>query len=359
MGFKFDSIKLREVSKLIGDLNISSIIGAGSLVALGEGIKKLIESSSSLSSNLLTLQANTGIDLGFAQQFEDASKALGSSKEAAEGLITSLSKIRNDVAMGKGIPVGLQLLGYNEQDFQGTIEDTIKMINERLSKALPENATKPQKEHFAGFVSSLAQSLGASPDMLKPLINPDLFKIMDKFLVLTKDDVKENQQATLQWSIAVENVNTEFKMMATHFLPPIIDILKNFNEGGGFKEFAKDVEFIAKWFDRWVTALGIIKNYTNAGLLNLGSFASQPLIAATKFHNEMSHAASMAPMNFSQIMAGIKEALGIHAKPSQVTISVAPITIHANDPQEFVKKFDDHFKKYMELASSQFTLGQV
>lgn len=338
VGFKFDSIKLREVTKLIGDLNISSIVGATSLVALGEGIKNLIESTSQLSSNLTTLKTNTGVDNQFTQQFEKAAKAMGSSKEAADGLITSLSKIRQSVKFGGAVPRGLALMGINYQDIMGSEEDLIAKINRLLSQK-PQLRTQAQKEAWASFISSINADLGATPDLLKALSNPTLFNTMHKFLTLSENEINANVEATKQWTIAVENVNMELLKTADKLLPTITDLLRKFNDGTGIQTVANTLKGVGDELYKVALAYDIIKNYGKAALLNIGSAASQPLINAAKLGNEIRK-------DFSTPITTVK-------------IDVAPITVQANDPHEFIKRFDEHFKRYMALTSSQFTIGQT
>lgn len=338
VGFKFDSVKLREVSKLIGDLNISSIIAAGSMVGLGLEIKNLIDSTSQLSSTLTTIKTNTGVDNQFSQQFENAAKAMGSSKEAADGLINSLSKIKQSVKFGGAVPRGLALMGINYQDIIGSEEDLIAKINRILSQK-PQLNTQAQKEAWASFISSINSDLGATPDLLKALSNPTLFDTMHKFLTLSESEISDNVEATKQWTIAVENVNIELMKTADKLLPAITNILKSFNEGGGIQRVADALKGIGDEIYKASIVFGIIKNYAAAGALNLGSALSYPLINASKLGNEIRK-------DFS-------------SQTTTVKIDVAPITIQANDPHEFVKRFDDHFKKYMALTSSQFTLGQT
>lgn len=331
IGFKFDTIKLREVSKLIGDLNISSIIGATSLVALGEGIKDLITQSSQASSSLLTLQANTGVNTDFAQQFEKASLALGASKDSADGLINSLSKIKSGLALPGGtVPYGLRLMGFTKEDFQGSLEDNIRMISARLSKSRPAaNASQAAKEQWQGLLSNVAQSFGTSAEQFKVLLNPELGNTMHQMLTMSHQDLLTNQEATRQWQVAVQNVNQEFQNSTIPLLKQITLLLKDFNVGGGLQNLDRILKNIGDEFE-------IIHNFLKAGLLNIGSAASYPLINQARLGNELKK-------DFSAPVTNVK-------------INVAPITIQANDQQEFVKRFDAHFKNYMKLTASQFSL---
>lgn len=337
VGFKFDSVKLREVGKYIGDLNVSSIIAATSITGLGLEIKSLIDSSAQLSSNLTTLHANTGIDNDFSQKFEKAAKALGSSKEAADGLISSLSKIRQSIKFGGSVPRGLSLLGINYQDITGPEEALISKINKILSQK-PKLDTQAQKESWASFLSSINADLGATPDLLKALSNPSLFNTMHQFITLSQKDIDANVEATKQWVVATENLNTELMKTADKILPSISNLLKSFNENGGLQKVANVLQGISDTIYKASLIFDIAGTYAKAAALNIGSYGSKPLIAASE--------------NYRLGQEYYK------SKQNNVTVNVAPITIHANDPQEFTRKFDDHFKKYMGLTSSQFTLGQ-
>ena len=360
VGFKFDSIKLHEVSKLIGDLNISSIIGASSVAALGVAMKDMIDQTAQLSSNLKTLEATTGIDNQFAQRFEDAAYALGASKDAAAGFLTTLSGIQTKIMMGQGGQAGFQLaqaLGVSPVQFKqimGTTEGLAKEVARVLSAPI-KAGDQAQYERVKRLKALLGSSFGASPEIIKALERPDFFQEMLKFETLSNAQINESIEATKQWREAVVDVQTEFQVLATKFLPMLTGAVKSFVNDGPLKALVDSVKSVGDFFER----LEIIKNYAKAGLMNIASAASQPQIAAARFHNQMVQAANMAPMSPKELAMAIKESFNSDGAAKKVTINMAPVTVHANDPQEFVRKFDPVWKKYLMNADLNFSQGQT
>lgn len=342
IGFKVDTIKLREVTKLIGDLNISSIIGATSLVALGEGIKGLVNSSAAASSALLTLQANTGINTDFAQQFEKASLALGSSKESADALINSLSKIKAGLNLPGGqVPYGLRLMGFTKDDFQGSIEDNIKTIITRLSKSKPAaNASQAAQEQWKGLISNVAQSFGTTPEQLKVLINPELMGTMHEMLTMSHEDLLANQEATKEWSTLVQNINTEFEIMVSKWLPELTAGLKEFKNDGGLKGLLDSITVVSKVLEMSLKGWGLI--FGSAGLSRTSEGQRQYWHTSAWNHK---HPEGIA---WNSGNKGVRD-VNVHSQ----------VTIHSSDPKGVVQEIEAWWKKTMTKSMSEFGLGQT
>ena len=334
VGFKFDTIKLHEVTKLIGDLNVSSIVGATSVASLGMEIKKMIDSTAEVSSNLKTINANTGINNQFTQQFENAAEALGSSKENADGFLTSLSALQEKIRLGQGGAQAFQLMGFLRLDpvsfnkIVGRTEDLTKAIFKALSKPL-RSGTPEQIQNQIRDRAYIANLLSLSPDMNKAAQNPAFFQEMLKFKTLSNEEIQNSAKNTQAWVEATKNVNMEFTKLAITILPNLTAAVNAFMNNGGFKTLVDTLSTLGRAGNAFSIGFGALTNFTKAGLMNVASAASQPLINAQKLGHEIQRLAS-------------------------INVSTGPITVHANNPEEFTKRFDAVWKKELSKADIQF-----
>lgn len=334
IGFKFDTMKLKEATKLIGDLNISSIISTGAVAALGEKIKDLLIQSSATASALTTLNKATGLPTDYIQRLEKFSHAMGSTKEEADGLITSLSQIKLKIAQTGEGALPFQIAGINpNQSIEGIIQDLNKFISnpESLKKWAARagmSTSANQDEMVAAFMSSLGAGMGVSPSMLKTLGSKDFTKEMNastsSFITKTPDQIKEANEVSKQFVIASENLQTSFETLASTVLPEITALIKEFNESEGIKTLGD----AAKTLLRAVEILGLAGQWLKIGAMNFNNALQQPLIGASKFGNEVR---KVLHMNNS-----------------------IQVTVHSNTPEEFVRNFDPVWKKYINRADIQF-----
>ncbi len=360
VGFKFDSVKLREVSKYIGDLNISSVIAATSLVSLGIEMKSLIDQSASLSNNLNILSTTTGVDPQYIQKLEHAAFVLGSSKQAADQWIASLSALQQKLTVAQGSQqffTAAQMLGVDPVSFRKIIGNT-EQLDQAVRKILGKQwspSDRMSQEQFARTKTWLAGLINMPADLLTAVQNPDFQKQFDSFTGLSNSEIKQNIESTEKWRSLVDKVNMLFLEMANHYLPMVTQAVDNFVKAGGLKAISDTIQNIENAFERF----DIIKNYLKAAAMNVGSAASQPLIASARLHNRLSNAELAPHMNISQILAGLKNVFTPDGKAKTVNVNVAPITITTNNVQEFGKKFQDEFTRALDIATRQSPIGQT
>lgn len=222
VGFKFDTLKLKDMVRSIGNLNLASVLGTTSLAGLGKVLKDITEQTAETSKTLLTLSKTTGLDTDYIQKFSTFSEMMGASKEEAQGFLSTLSQIKFRIAQGLGGEQPFVIAGINPF---GTMEETIAKINERLKddtflrkwSGQFAKGAKDIEQMRAAFITFLGQGLGASANMLKPL-SADMEK-MNKISVLTKKNIEDSAAATAQWVEAMNNLNIEFQKLATNILP--------------------------------------------------------------------------------------------------------------------------------------------
>ncbi len=319
VGFKFDTLKLREFNHMLGDLNISSIIGVSSLAGLDVAVKKLIEGTAGLSSNLKTIQENTGINPQFTQQLEGVSEALGAAKGDADSFLTSLSKAQLQIRMGKGNIQPFILGGLTYQDVIGTTEDLVKKINLILSRPI-KPGDKASMERQKQFRSFLNEGFGASPGLLKSLIDPKLFEKMLQFNTLNAEQIERSAKAQYQWVLATNNLDIAFKSLASTVLPFLSATSIALTE-------------VLKIVDKLHVIPNILKlsPLANVGKLIEGRIALQEAKAERE------------------------------TQRNQNMVNNITLHVKSDTPEEFIRNFDPLFKKHLEkmFASSDTPFGQA
>lgn len=337
VGFKFDSMKVAEFTHLLGELNVSSIIGAGSVVALGESIKGLLDQAGQTSTAMANLNASTGLDPARVQQFEVFSQSLGAAKGSATSFLASLNKLRFDVLYKGANPQAFNLLGLSPKTETLTLLD---QINARFNdnKFIDQYANsvgmvgKSYDEVRAQLKTYLASTLGASEDQMRSLTaSRDIYKSQFSILHLNNDEINTSTENTRQWILAVNGLNVELQKTAITILPGLTQALKDFTEGSGFQTFVDAMNTIG----RAVGILGLAGQWTKIGLMNTQSALTQPLIGAGRLGNAVRN--EISKMQTNNII----------------------VHVHADDPHEFVKKFDTTFKKYLANADSQWSLQSI
>lgn len=337
VGFKFDTVKLRDVTKAIGDLNISTLVSIGSVVALGNTIKNLVVDSVQASSALTTLSNATGLDTDYIQRFEKFAVTLGSTKEEADSFLSSIGKLQLAISQGRGDSTPFVLLGINPMG--KSKEELATLINQRLSDEnfLRQWAGKFAKdakgidEIRAELKRQVGNSLGISDSLLKPLsskdFNKELNPLTSSFTIKTSEEINNALLAQREFLTVTENLNTEFQRTADVLLPSITAALRGFKDDGGLKSLIDGLATVGRAFE----ILGITGQYIKVGLMGIEDLKTRGLLGATQL---------------GQHIRGERTA---GAQTNHVSV-----TVHSNTPEEFVRRFDPVWKKYVANADLQF-----
>lgn len=330
VSFKWDSMKLKEFAKGVGDLNLSSIISTGSLVKLGETIKDLLIDSVQTSSALTTLSKATGIPTDYIQRFEKLSKALGSSKEEADSFLNTLGKVQLAISQGRGDATPFVLLGINPMG--KSKEQLASLIAGRFQD---ENFLKGLANRFgmkgqgvdeirAELKRQIGGGLGISDSMLKVLSSKQFEKQLNpatsEFEVQSQQEIQDANEAMFEYTKATENLTQSFKTLANVLLPMVTT---------GAEDVSGILKFV-KWSftdDDWKTKSGV-KWIDN-----------------------------MKPINWSGMFAGAFGGQGDGIKKMYEQKNNVYVTVHASSPEEFVRRFDPIWKKYIANADLQFGQG--
>ncbi len=336
IGFKFDTIKLREVAKGIGDLNLSSVVSAAAVVKLGDVIKDLVVDSVQASNALMTLSNSTGLDTDYIQRFEKFAKALGSTKEEADSFLNTIGKLQVAISQGRGDASPFVLLGINP--LGKSKEELVSLINQRFSddnflKEWAKNYAKNAKstdEIRAELKRQVGGSLGISDSLSRVFSSKDLEKELNpntsSFLVKTKEEIQDAIIAQREFITLTENLNTEFQRTADILLPKITELLQGFRDNGGLKFLSDSLATIGRAFE----IIGIGTQYAKTGLMELGNLGEAGLTSATRFGQQL-------------------RGEGNKTQTNNITLHVT-----SNTPEEFVKRFDPIWKRHIANADLQF-----
>lgn len=357
INYKFDSVKLREVSKYIGDMNISSLIATTSLIGLGVEMKGLIDQSAALSNNLNILSTTTGVDPQYIQKLEHAAYVLGSSKQAADAWIASLSSLQQKLTVAQGDQrffTAAQMLGVDPISFQkiiGNTEDLEKAVRTILTKQW-QPSDRISQEQFARTKTWLASLINMPNDLLTAIQNPNFQKEFNEYAGLSNAEIKQNIASTEEWRSLVDKVNVKFMEIADTALPHLTAIVKAFVNDGGLKGLVDTLENISKVLDfslkGWKYLLKDLPEWQGR----------QEALQQQK--DDIAYGEYKT--SFYNLMHSNTKYAGPHGniqgnRGTNITVQVAPITIKTDNPQEFGKKFQEEFTKALDIATRQFSIG--
>ena len=149
---------LRDFSKQVGELKLTSLAAVGAIAAIGSIWKSSILQSNSAALALSIFHSNTGLATIELQRYQAAAKIAGISTEEVAGSVTGLAE---NLAMmrltGQGI-MPYQVLGI---DPRKGVWDVLKQVHERSKTVDPAT------------MSALAGSMGLSPGMMYMLRKSD------------------------------------------------------------------------------------------------------------------------------------------------------------------------------------------
>lgn len=336
--FKWDTMKLNDFIGAVGKLNLSSLISAGTVAKLGSTIKDLLVDADKTSSALQTLSKSTGLDTNYIQKFEVFSESMGSTKEEADQFLATLNKIKFSISQGLGGERPFIIAGIDPfQEQTKLIEDINKKLSDdKFLKQWAGNFAKGAqniKEMRAAFISFLGEGMGASPSMLKTLSSPDLVKQLSEassIIVMTEQEIAKAAEMHKNWVLAAHDLNISFVKLATDLNPIIVAMTRLADE-------------TVRWADAVGRSSGFFKGL--ADVLNVPENVGKVL-------NEIK--SSFAEGNKYDFWGRLKPEQTGKGMTNNITV-----TVHSSTPEEFVKRFDPVWKKYIKDAEVQFGNGQT
>lgn len=346
VGFKFDTIKLHEVARLIGDLNIASIIGATSIAALGGTIAALIaqmKSVSDYSAKLLNVSQSTGINPTTIQQLDTYFQEYGAGAGSATAALQKLNDLRTKALMGDpGASSAFTFAGILPTTDDLSILDQLrqKMGDGDFLKrwgVLTHQGTENTNELRAAFEKFAITNFGINDDMLRGLHSTnEEWQKQFTLLTMNGDALAINADFTKKWTVFTNDLSVLWKDFITIF-EPLLEVLMPV------------LDWAVRLLDILAKIILLVENLIGKipfikFLDNLTSSAN----GSVKFPDKLSSDNILnSPSNFNipdQVSRGT----------NNVTVNMAPITVQSNDPQQFADWYNNHWKDYMIKTSSQF-----
>jgi len=337
VGFKFDSIKLHEVSKILGDLNLASVVGVTSLVTLGKGIQNVMETASKASISLLELKEATGLDPLRLHQLDVYFQQFGADAGEAQRAIYNLNKLRLEVLQGKGDPQPFIMTGLLPTT------DTLKLLDQIHEKFSDDSFLKNWAGSFAQGAKSLqemraawkdmiANQFGIPTSMLRGLDQSnEKWKEQANILGMNLDELKANAEVHETWVRAANDLNLEMQKLTSNLAPIVIQVMKI---ADAFITWENKTQAIQGFFER----LGVIGTFIKAGAMDV--------------NNSLQSGRNTAWNLGTAARETVKERIGaFKQQTNNVTVHV-----NSNTPEEFIKKFDQVWKRY--IAGSDIQFGQ-
>ena len=332
VGFKFDTMKLREVAKGIGDLTVDSTVSTAGTVKLGESIKDILVDVVHTSEALTTMSEATGLNPEYIQRFEKFAQIMGSTKQEADGFLNTIGQIQTALAAHEGDPTPFLMMGFNPMGMSK--EELITRTNDMFKNPnwLKQWAgrvgvsTLGSSEQLAEFRRRVAHPLGITDSMMRPFSSSDMQRQLDpstsSISVLSSEEIKNAVAAQHEFLSITQDINTELGKMVSVLLPGITEALTEFKDNGGLKTLVDSFKFIGDMF-RVVGLVG------GTGL----TFAKAGLTEASNFYGGAMNAATRQGM----IMR------------NEINISV-----HTDDPHAFTKALKPHLEDFLKKADLQF-----
>ncbi len=332
IGFKWDTMKLKDFGSDVGKLNVSSLITTAAVGKLADTIKDLLVQADKTSSSLKTLSNSTGLDTAYIQRFETFSESLGSTKEEADAFLTTLNRIKFNISQGLGGERPFVIAGINPFLEQ---KELIEEINAKLSddKFLQQWAgnfakgAQNIKEMRAAFLTFLGEGMGASPSLMKALSSNELKKQLSEassIIVMTDAEIEKAAAAHKSWVLAAHDLNISFAKLATDLEPIVIAMTKLADQG-------------VRWADAIGNSTGFFRKF--AEVLDVPT-------SVGKVFNEIGRAFGETS-KYNMFTGRLKDGGKVIQAPMTVTI-------HSSTPEEFVRRFDPVWKKHIADADLQF-----
>lgn len=214
LGFHADTMKLKDFGRAVADLNMTSILSAGSFGVLYEGAKKIIDMADDLGEGILKFGRETGQSTQEIQKWSTMAKEMGVS---ADVVATSVSGLEDRIfrmrITGEGSNIWA-MLGLDPRKTNDMFS-VLTMLREKL-----KNLSTEQQRFFL-------EQLGLSTEML------NIFKLTDEqWKDIPRQQALSNQELDKiqQYNTAIAKTSRDFQIIwadiAVTMLPAIDAFLK-------------------------------------------------------------------------------------------------------------------------------------
>ncbi len=221
LGFHADSMKLKDFGKAVADLNMSSILTAGSFGALYEGAKQLVDLAHGLGDSVNIFTKETGASGDELQRWSTVAHDAGSSAEAMKQNLSAIRKAMDDVHAGIAPNQNWGRLGLF--GMLQTETDPTKLLNPML-----EGLRKYSDEKRRIILDSLVgnQSLFLID---KQFPGSKLAEALRNVSVLSPEELAKINDNMILMSQTADKIKVIFAELGTSILPGINDLLNQVN----------------------------------------------------------------------------------------------------------------------------------
>jgi len=253
LGFKADTMKLKEFMHAVGELNMSSIAGAVGLGSLYEATKKIMEIADKTAMSVFGYTQVTGMSGKQMQQFSNYAKEMGVSAEDAEGSLKNLQMTMFNVKLGRGSAEPFILTGVNPNE-----KDPIKTM-QQLQDFIKTHDTLDPAIH-----RMLVSEMGISENMLQVLKTSDrITDSINKQPFATDKEIKK----ILEYHKALSDLGTHINLLFTRWGASLVPVVKHLDSlaskmleilrtGEGWKSLFTEIEQI---FQKMMPLVGALK----------------------------------------------------------------------------------------------------
>lgn len=333
LGFNADTMKLKDFGKAIGDLNMSSILTAGSFGAVYEGAKALVGIADEMALGINKFGRETGQSTQEVQKWSKMAEQMGISAGVVQGSVAtledSLFKMR---FTGEGSNIW-NMMGLDPTHTKNMFE-VLTMLRERL-----KGMTTEQQRFFL-------QSLGISTEML------NMFKLTnEQWSEIAKQQTLSGKQLEEmnEYHKTMTEMGQNLKMIWADLGVSLVPIFK------GFMEIANSID------------KSILKSWEFKGILDTISEIMTKVAHPFKLFGEAAGAlpkllsAANSTADYSLYGGTPEERTRLALGPASTkTVSVsAPITIHSNDPDATGRAVQKHLDKTVDDAVNDRPAGSI
>ena len=190
LGFKADTMKLKEFVSAVGSLNMSSVMSAVGLGVLYEGISKIMGIADSAGMGIWNFSQVTGIASKEVQQFSNYSEEMGATADEAKNSLANLQMSMAKVKLGEGNIRPFYMMGVdlNEKD----IFKTMIQIQNFLKNSPMDATLKRMIVAEAGVAQGLIPVLENTKDLTAEMVKQGY--INDQEIEKTREFHKVNRE---------------------------------------------------------------------------------------------------------------------------------------------------------------------
>lgn len=335
VGFKADTMKLKEFGRAVADLNMSSILSAGSFWALYEAAKSVINVAQDLGEGVNKFTMETGKSGDALQRWVKVGHQAGVTGDVIETTIRGIAESMAEIQMGK-------------PPADANFWARIGLAPDLLSGKDPSVVFKDMLERLKslGTTQSMAllQNYGKSVQLLDVIKQfPDLQKAYNDQIVLTPKELALINKNMIELNKASDRLQVVWAELGVTLLPAFDKMLIDFtalidkmNKSENFKNF---LELITK-----LTSL-------------TGKVLGKSAEGYGKLYGDFKYAREHHP---DEVVHPFMKPFWEWGKNSTSTAVTQHNTIHVHgvhDPEAVGKAVDDHLGKKIDHAIANGSTG--